>query len=35
VGEFLEGKKHGRGYIVDGNLDIIYCEFINDDFCGI
>ena len=31
----MKGKKHGRGYIVDSNLDMIYCEFINDELAGI
>lgn len=35
VGEFKEGRKHGSGYIVDSNLDMIYCEFINDELSGI
>lgn len=35
VGEFKDGRKHGSGYIVDSNLDIIYCEVINDELCGI
>jgi hypothetical protein len=35
VGEFKDGMKHGSGYIVDSNLDIIYCEVINDELSGI
>lgn len=35
MGEFKDGRKHGSGYIVDSNLDMIYCEFINDDLSGI
>lgn len=34
-GNFKHGKKHGRGYITNSNLDTLYCEFIEDEICGI
>ncbi|KRX01099.1 hypothetical protein PPERSA_12379 [Pseudocohnilembus persalinus] len=34
-GEFKMGKKHGKGYIVNSNLDMVQCEFINGQLVGI
>ena len=34
-GEFHEGKKHGMGYLVNNSLDTLYCEFVEDELCGI
>lgn len=35
IGEFRNGKWHGVGYLVDGNLDITYGEFIYGRPVGI
>lgn len=34
-GVFKEGKKHGRGYLVNKNLDTMECQFLNDELAGI
>jgi hypothetical protein len=34
-GIFHDGKKHGKGYLVDKNLDTMECEFVNDELVGI
>lgn len=34
-GKFSGGKKHGKGYLVNSNLDTLYCEFIDDQISGI
>lgn len=34
-GRFRKGKKHGVGYLVNGNLDTLECEFLDDELAGI
>jgi hypothetical protein len=34
-GAFLAGKKHGKGYLVNENLDTLECEFLGDSLSGI
>ncbi len=34
-GLFRNGKKHGAGYLVNSNLDTLYCEFVEDELAGI
>lgn len=34
-GTFVNGKKHGEGYLVNENLDTLECQFIDDRLVGI
>ncbi len=34
-GIFKDGKKHGRGYLVNKTLDTLECEFLDDELAGI
>lgn len=34
-GTFVNGKKHGEGYLVNENLDTLECQFLDDRLVGI